>query len=130
MVQLLGHCYFFLLFHYVSALSDISSSLGPVINLGYVAYVGNSTTPTGESHGPITFFGGIAYAQPPVGDLRFRAPKPLSEGIPINNTVPIVDARDWGPPCIQSPAEVGIGSESNIHAPLCSKAICEKMIIV
>ena len=91
--------------------SSLTSPLGPVVNLGYAVYVGNSTSPAGELNSSVTFFGGIPYAQPPVGDLRFRAPKALDESPPRNGNVGIVDARNWGPPCIQSPAQVGIGSE-------------------
>ncbi|KAL5498324.1 hypothetical protein ACEPAH_2466 [Sanghuangporus vaninii] len=81
------------------------------VNLGYAAFAGNSTSPAGEANGPVTFFGGIPYAQPPLGNLRFRAPAPLVETVPDKGSVPITDARDWGPFCIQQPAQVGIGSE-------------------
>ncbi|EPQ58489.1 alpha/beta-hydrolase, partial [Gloeophyllum trabeum ATCC 11539] len=85
--------------------------LGPVVNLGYAAYAGNSTTPTGIADGPVTFFGGIPYAQPPLGNLRFRAPQPLDENTKNGGYVPVTDARNWGPACIQQPAAVGAGSE-------------------
>ncbi|EJD05094.1 alpha/beta-hydrolase [Fomitiporia mediterranea MF3/22] len=93
------------------ALPQLSSPLGPVINLGYAAFAGNSTSLTGQANSPVTFFGGIPYAQPPLGDLRFRAPAPLDENVVNNTNVPITDARNWGPPCIQQPAQVGIGEE-------------------
>ncbi len=53
----------------------LTSPLGPVVNLGYAAYVGNSTSPVGQANSAVTFFGGIPYAQAPIGDLRFRAPR-------------------------------------------------------
>lgn len=93
------------------SLPQLSSPLGPVVNLGYAAFAGNSTSPVGEANGPVTYFGGIPYAQPPLGNLRFRAPAPLVETVPDKGNVPITDARDWGPFCIQQPAQVGIGSE-------------------
>ena len=94
-----------------SAFPALTSSLGPVINVGYAAFAGNTTSPTGVQNGPVTFFGGIPYAQPPVGGLRFRAPQPLDE-IPVVDKQPkVTDARNWGPACIQQPAQVGIGSE-------------------
>lgn len=78
--------------------------LGPVIDLGYTVYLGNDTLPD------VHFFGGIHYARSPLSDLRFRAPQPLNEGVARAST-DIVDARNWGPLCIQQPAVVGIGSE-------------------
>jgi hypothetical protein len=87
----------------------LQSSLGPVVNLGYAAYAGNSTSPTGEVNSSVTFFGGIPYAQPPLGTLRFRAPRRLDETAKADPA--IVDARNWGPACIQQPAMVGAGSE-------------------
>ncbi|KAL5524123.1 hypothetical protein ACEPAG_8296 [Sanghuangporus baumii] len=96
---------------WAQSLPQLSSPLGPVVNLGFAAFAGNSTSPTGEVNGPVTFFGGIRYAQPPLGDLRFRAPARLNESVVNGGNVTITDARNWGPPCIQEPAQVGIGDE-------------------
>ncbi|KAJ3880252.1 alpha/beta-hydrolase [Lentinula edodes] len=92
----------------VAALTPPTSSLGPVVDLGYAAYAGNSTSPSGILNSNVTFFGGIPYAEPPFGNLRWRAPKMLDENAVADT---ITDARNWGPPCIQTPAMVGIGSE-------------------
>lgn len=92
-------------------LSAWATPPGPVVNLDYVSLIGNATTPAGSSNGPVHFFGGVPYAQPPLGSLRFRAPQPLDESVP--KTVPIRDSRNWGAPCIQQPAVVGVGSEGN-----------------
>ena len=89
----------------------LTSPLGPVVNLGYAAFAGNTTAPSGELNGPVTFFGGIPYAQPPLGDLRFRAPRTLNESFEGNGTTTVTDARNYGPPCLQQPAQVGVGSE-------------------
>lgn len=94
-----------------ASLPSLSSPLGPVVNLGYAAFAGNDTSPEGEVHTSVTFYGGIPFAQPPVGNLRFRAPKRLDETIRDPARVPISDARNWGAPCIQQTAQVGIGSE-------------------
>ncbi|KAI5121432.1 hypothetical protein M0805_006193 [Coniferiporia weirii] len=96
---------------FAASLPELSSPLGPVVNLGYAAFAGNSTSPTGEVNGPVTFFGNIPYVQAPVGDLRFRAPKQLDEQVVNSGNVPVTDARNWGPACIQQPAVVGAGSE-------------------
>ncbi|KIJ35249.1 hypothetical protein M422DRAFT_262418 [Sphaerobolus stellatus SS14] len=81
----------------------------PVINLGYVNLLGNTTSPTGTPSTTVQFFGKIPYAQAPTGSLRFRAPQPLNETARPNP--PILDARNFGPECIQQPATAGVGSE-------------------
>uniref|UniRef100_A0A0W0G2Y9 Carboxylic ester hydrolase n=1 Tax=Moniliophthora roreri TaxID=221103 RepID=A0A0W0G2Y9_MONRR len=97
------------------ASAQLTSSLGPVVDLGYAAFAGNVTSPSSPTNpdepvvGPVTFFGGIPYAQPPLGDLRWRAPQTLDEG--ATSTGVVSDARNWGPPCIQRPAVVGVGIE-------------------
>ncbi|KAJ7825505.1 Alpha/Beta hydrolase protein [Mycena olivaceomarginata] len=92
----------------LSSAQRLTSSLGPVVDLGYAAYAGNTTSPTGASSGPVAFYGNIRYAQPPLGELGFRAPAMLDED---TVTLQVLDTRDWGPPCIQGPAVVGIGTE-------------------
>ncbi|KAG6902336.1 hypothetical protein C0995_001373 [Termitomyces sp. Mi166 len=99
--------FFFLVTQQTSGRS-LKSSLGPVVDLGYAAFAGNTTSPTGVENGPVAFYGNIPYAQPPLEELRFRAPKMLDEH---SITSHVDDARGWGPPCIQRPAVVGIGSE-------------------
>jgi carboxylesterase type B len=83
----------------------LNSNLGPVVDLGYAAFAGNATQPG------VHFFGGIPYAEPPLGNLRFRAPRALNEK---NRAKAVQDARNWGPLCIQQPAVVGIGNEGAI----------------
>ncbi|KAJ7151989.1 Alpha/Beta hydrolase protein [Mycena filopes] len=92
----------------IGVAAQLTSSLGPVVDLGYAAYAGNTTSPAGLANGPVAFYGNIRYAQPPLGDLRFRAPAPLDETTKASR---VLDARNWGSPCIQRPATVGIGSE-------------------
>ncbi|KAF4580259.1 hypothetical protein EYR40_003193 [Pleurotus pulmonarius] len=117
-----------------TALQALTSPLGPVVNLGFAAFAGNDTSPAGQPHSSVTFFGNIPYAQPPVGNLRFRAPRPLDETIRDPSRVPISDARDWGAPCIQQPAQVGIGSEDclklNIWKPSSASGSSKLPVIV
>ncbi|KAG6885462.1 hypothetical protein C0992_005129 [Termitomyces sp. T32_za158] len=104
------HLLFFIVFSatQITIGESIKSSLGPIVDIGYAAYAGNTTSPTGVENGPVVFYGNIPYAQPPLGELRFRAPKMLDEQ---RTATHVDDARGWGPPCIQRPAVVGIGSE-------------------
>ncbi|KAL0958487.1 hypothetical protein HGRIS_000627 [Hohenbuehelia grisea] len=94
-----------------SSSQTVTSPLGPVVNLGYAAFAGNTTSPSGIQDGPVTFFGNIPYAEAPTGNLRFRAPKALDETPVSRGQLKVEDARNWGPACVQQPAVVGIGSE-------------------
>jgi hypothetical protein len=103
---------------------SISSKLGPVVDLGYAvrtesicqigsqltllvrqAYIGNSSYPG------VTFYGGIPYIQPPLNNLRWRAPRQLDESPKNGDEKPVIDARNFGPICVQQPAVVGVGME-------------------
>lgn len=53
------------------ALSLATSSLPNVVDLGYVKYQGNLSFPNTVA------YLGVPYAEPPVGERRFRAPLPL-----------------------------------------------------
>lgn len=88
----------------------LTSPLGPVVDIGYAAFAGNTTSPTGFANGPVAFFGKIPYAQPPLGNLRFRAPAMLDEN---SVALEVTDARNWGSACVQRPAVVGVGSEGS-----------------
>ncbi|KAF9508247.1 hypothetical protein BS47DRAFT_1377737 [Hydnum rufescens UP504] len=79
-----------------------ANHVDPVISVGYAKYWGNASLPG------VHFFGAIPYAQPPLGNLRFRRPQTVDES---SKTDGIIDSRNWGPICLQQPATVGIGSE-------------------
>ncbi|KZV76723.1 alpha/beta-hydrolase [Peniophora sp. CONT] len=88
---------------------------GPIVDLGYAAYLGNATTPTGVEDGPVVFFGGIPFAEPPLGNLRWRAPRMLDESVLPSESVSVSDARNFASPCIQQPAKAGVGAEDCLY---------------
>ncbi len=69
----------------------------------------------GELSGNTAIFRGIPYAQPPVGDLRWKAPLPASAHSDV------LDAVNFGSPCAQPGSDGVDGSEDclslNIWAP-------------
>ncbi|KAK4998932.1 hypothetical protein LTR66_001922 [Elasticomyces elasticus] len=74
------------LVHTQSTSPNTSASTAPVIDLGYVSYVGYSNSTIG-----INYYRGIPFAQPPIGELRWRKPRPIEarnsfEGQTINAT--------------------------------------------
>ncbi|KXS11919.1 alpha/beta-hydrolase [Gonapodya prolifera JEL478] len=84
----------------------LTSKLGPVVDLGYAAFIGDNKSTPG-----VDFFGGIPYIQPPLGELRWRKPRQLDESYRWPDWRPLHDARNFGPICIQQPAVVGVGVE-------------------
>ncbi|KAJ4397813.1 hypothetical protein N0V93_002050 [Gnomoniopsis smithogilvyi] len=79
----------------------------PIVDLGYAKYEGTRLKVGVDQ------YLGIRYAQPPVGDLRFRAPR---EPLPESATQ---DATEFGPLCIgvaQSPPVDGSLSEDCLTA--------------
>ncbi|MDQ0558645.1 para-nitrobenzyl esterase [Rhizobium mesoamericanum] len=51
---------------------------------------------SGETSGIVVVFRGIPYAAPPVGDLRWRNPRPAGKWKGVRN------AREFGPSCVQA----------------------------
>jgi para-nitrobenzyl esterase len=83
---------------------------GPVVRTGYGAV-------QGETSGGVRVFKGIPYAAPPVGEGRWRDPRPPSRWSGVR------DALQPGPACAQLPGELPDGSTSedclylNVTAP-------------
>lgn len=73
------------------SLAGATSPWGPIVSIQQGSYAGNDSLPG------VTFFGGIPYAEPPLGNLRWRPPAKLK----TYHGGKVVDARNWGPLCIQ-----------------------------
>ncbi|KAL0578095.1 hypothetical protein V5O48_003913 [Marasmius crinis-equi] len=99
-----------------------------VVDTGYAKYLGNRTLPNAVA------YLGIPYAEPPLGDLRFRAPVPLNTTrIAEESGGEAIDATEYPDFCIQGPLgrgdpridPGGAGSEDclnlNIYAPAGAK---------
>jgi len=77
-------------------LSVPSASPGSIIDVGYAKYLGNRSYPNTMA------YLGIPYAEPPVGDRRFRAPLPLNKTrVSLEVKGAVVDASGYPDPCIQ-----------------------------
>ncbi|KAJ7770442.1 extracellular triacylglycerol lipase precursor [Mycena metata] len=73
----------------------LAAQANPTVQLG-------NTTLTGAKFDNVEFYGGIPYAEAPVGSLRFKNPVLLSK---LNSTT--LNASQFGPGCLQPP----VGSE-------------------
>jgi carboxylesterase type B len=103
-----------------SAVVSVFSSAGNVVDTGYAQYRGNLSFPNTVA------YLGIPYAEPPLGELRFRAPLPLNTTrVAAEAGGKVVDATEYPNFCIQGSTGAGdpggAGSEDclkvNIYAP-------------
>jgi len=77
---------------------SLAAALGRhgVVRTGYASYQGVDT------YGDVTSYLGIPYAEPPLGDLRFRAPKALDVARVSKETGGnVVDATQYPNRCVQ-----------------------------
>ncbi|KLO17165.1 alpha/beta-hydrolase [Schizopora paradoxa] len=98
--------------------SAVGAETQHIVDTGYAKYLGALTPPFSVA------FLGVPYAQPPVGNMRFRAPKALdTESLKLNKGV--VNATTYPDFCVQGSIGQGdaggAGSEDclkvNIYAP-------------
>lgn len=74
--------------------ASVSTSIG--------TFIGKTKTVDYLGNGKVYQYLGIPYAQPPVGDLRFSKPKPITS----YNSSSIFEAQEFGAICPQGPTDV------------------------
>jgi carboxylesterase type B len=72
----------------------IGNATMPIVDLGYAQYRGNT------SLAGTNVFYGIHYAQPPIGELRWRPPQDIEMKNDFTPTV-VLNAENPGPSCVQ-----------------------------
>jgi len=81
----------------VPAISRADSG-GDIVDTGYAKYLGNRSFPNTVA------YLGLPYAEPPLGERRFRAPLPLNTTrVQLETDGQVVDARQYPDFCIQGP---------------------------
>jgi hypothetical protein len=102
-------------------ISSIPSG-APVVDLGYASYLGY----TNESVG-ITYYRGLQYAQPPVGPLRWRKPRPIEASSELASGT--LNATVIAPSCYQSaPESLLLGSMGETFAVLTDSTMPSRRI--
>ncbi|KAJ7050196.1 hypothetical protein C8F01DRAFT_1237939 [Mycena amicta] len=82
-------------------LAALCASAAPSVKIGSTTVVGRDNSFASFQQ---EFFGGIPYAEPPTGHLRFVLPPVLKTGIDAKT----FDASDYGPACLQTGAPVDL----------------------
>ncbi|KIJ16343.1 hypothetical protein PAXINDRAFT_132242 [Paxillus involutus ATCC 200175] len=102
----------------------LTSTTGPTVNVGYATYLGNQSYPNTVA------YLGVPYAEPPVGDLRFRETVPLNTArLRKEASGQVVNATYYPDFCVQGGTgggdAGGAGSEDclkvNIYTPYGAK---------
>lgn len=85
----------FLLLSSLNPTSSLATSGGNIVDVGYARYLGNHSYPNTVA------YLGIPYAEPPLGERRFRAPWPLNTTRVKEQSGAIVDATAYPDFCVQ-----------------------------
>ena len=74
------------------------SDRGDIVDTGYAKYLGNRSFPNTVA------YLGLPYAEPPLGEGRFRAPSPLNTTrVQLEAGGQVVDATQYPEFCVQGP---------------------------
>jgi hypothetical protein len=84
----------FALYGFLSFTTFAKAQSAPLVDLGYVRYTGSCNTTSG-----INYYRGIPYAQPPVGELRWRKPRAIEQNNSFNGQT--IAATTIARPCVQ-----------------------------
>lgn len=84
------------IFAYGASVSTTAGPAGDIIDTGYAKYLGNRSYPNTVA------YLGVPYAEPPLGNLRFRAPLPLDKArVSKRSKGKVIDATKNPEFCIQ-----------------------------
>ncbi|KAI0795489.1 alpha/beta-hydrolase [Abortiporus biennis] len=117
----------------LTSLSLPSAPTAEIVDLGYAKYLGNRSYPNTIS------YLGIPYAEPPLGEQRWRAPLPLNTArVQKASGGKVVNATVYPDPCIQGSTgggdAGGAGSEDclkvNVYAPVGAKSTDKLPVLV
>ena len=81
-----------LLFLLLILLNSVSAAPADVVHTANGAIEGRGVQPSG-----VRIFRGVPFAQPPIGELRWKEPQP------VKNWTGVRQAREFGPRCMQAP---------------------------
>ena len=86
----------------VAAALSVRAQTGDVVTIANGKLEG-----TGRQSSGVRMFQGIPFAQPPLGELRWREPQP------VNNWTNVRSAKQFGPRCMQAPIFGDMGFRAN-----------------
>ncbi|KAI0646569.1 alpha/beta-hydrolase [Trametes meyenii] len=113
--------------------ASLAGTASHIVDLGYAQYLGNLSYPDTVA------FLGLPYAEPPVGERRFRAPLPLDTARVANETKgQVANATTYPDQCIQGSLGFGdaggAGTEDclkvNVYAPADAKEGAKLPVLV